>query len=161
MSPTPSGQVQVQLLGYPLAVGVRATEHYEEVLREFNLLVVSGAVARDSAPARVAALVTQLDQQHARNSELESRRAACLAAGETTHDFMIAISPEAFAVAQALDTQLDEADDFCRSGQTLALPPAADVVAFRRWYLRELVAQLDGGRPTRWAAPTDLAGQVP
>lgn len=158
---SPSGQVQVALLGYPLAVGARATEHYEEVFREFNLLVVSGAVARDSAPARVAALVTRLDQQHARNSELETQRTACLAAGETSHDFTIAISPEAISVAQALDPQLDEADDFCRSGQTLALPPGADIVAFRRWYLRELVGQLDGGRPTRWAAPTDSGGDHP
>ncbi|MDP9441273.1 MAG: hypothetical protein M3P34_03640 [Actinomycetota bacterium] len=46
---------------------------------------------------------------------------------------------------------LDEPDEFCRSGNqllTLATPP--ELLAFRRWYLREFNAQLQGQPPLPW-----------
>lgn len=42
------------------------------------------------------------------------------------------------------------ASDFCREGTVLTLTPHDDVVAFRRWYLDELIRQVDGGAPTPW-----------
>ena len=43
---------------------------------------------------------------------------------------------------------LDETDEFCRDGTLLTLQADDDVVAFRRWYLREVVDQI-AGRPAR------------
>jgi hypothetical protein len=49
---------------------------------------------------------------------------------------------------------LDEADEFCRSGQhllTLATP--SHLLEYRRWYLGELAAQLEGAPPKPWPEP--------
>jgi hypothetical protein len=46
---------------------------------------------------------------------------------------------------------LDEADEYCRSGQallTLETPP--DAKLFRQWYLDEFIGQLSGAPPTPW-----------
>jgi hypothetical protein len=46
---------------------------------------------------------------------------------------------------------LDEVDEFCRQGKhllTLATPP--ELVAYRRWYLGEFIAQLAGRPATPW-----------
>jgi hypothetical protein len=49
---------------------------------------------------------------------------------------------------------LDETDEFCREGALLTLAPPEDVVAFRRWYLAELVEQVAGRPAQPW--PGDL-----
>ena len=46
---------------------------------------------------------------------------------------------------------LDEADRYCRQGRhllTLATPD--DLLAYRRWYLREIAEQLAGAAPVPW-----------
>lgn len=57
----------------------------------------------------------------------------------------------AVAATVSLARMLDEADEFCRSGNhllTLATPP--ELLAFRRWYLGEFNAQLQGQSPLPW-----------
>jgi hypothetical protein len=59
--------------------------------------------------------------------------------------------PNAVAATISLARMLDEADEFCRSGNhllTLATPP--ELLAFRRWYLGEFNAQLQGQPPLPW-----------
>jgi hypothetical protein len=45
---------------------------------------------------------------------------------------------------------LDETDAFCRDGTLLTLAPAEDVVAFRRWYLTQVIEQLEGRPAQPW-----------
>jgi hypothetical protein len=45
---------------------------------------------------------------------------------------------------------LNRADDYCRQGALLTLATPDDLVAFRRWYLGEFRAQINGARPTPW-----------
>ena len=57
------------------------------------------------------------------------------------------------AVAEAtveLAAMLNRADDYCRQGALLTLATPDDLVAFRRWYLGEFRAQINGARPTPW-----------
>jgi hypothetical protein len=50
-----------------------------------------------------------------------------------------------------LGAMLDRCDEVCRTGRALlTLPAAPEVVALRRWYLGEIVRQIDGLQPSRW-----------
>ena len=142
--------ILVRLLDYPLAIGQQTSQHYEEVMREFALLVATGRALPGSVPERVLTLVAALGERRARNNELEDRRAAALARGETGAHFELQIPPSVAAISHELEACLDEADDLCRRGEVLTLAPSDEVIAFRRWYLDELVRQVGGGDPVAW-----------
>ena len=154
--PEPGGpddpMVEVSLLRYPLRVGLRASAHYEEVFREFALLAASTPTDPDSIPARLLALVDALGRRYARQERHEAERDEAVRRGETHRDFVIAVPRSAAEASAALSVMLDETDDFCREGVLLTLASPPDVVAFRRWYLEEIIAQIGGAAPTPWPA---------
>jgi hypothetical protein len=146
--------VGVHLLRYPLRLGARASEHYEEVFREFAILAGAAPEATDGVPARMLALIDALGRRYARQQAHEIEREEALLRGETERDMVIHVPPSVAEAARVLDGMIDETDDFCRDGTLLTLAPPDDVVAFRKWYLAELIGQL-GGRPAQpW--PGDL-----
>jgi hypothetical protein len=148
-APTEEQLVDIQLLRYPLRLGMRASEHYEEVFREFAILAGDPEVTGD-VPARMLALIDALGRRYARQQQHEIEREQALQRGESSRDMQIRIPPSAAAASVELDRMLDETDDFCRDGTLLTLGPPDDVVAFRRWYLREVVDQVAGRPPRPW-----------
>lgn len=144
----------VALTRYPLLLGARASEHYEAVFREFALLAASEHAEPGSVPHRMLALVEALARRYARNSDHEQQREAAMARGESSIDLVLRVPASVSGFSRSLDQMLDETDDFCRDGTLLTLEAPRDVVAFRRWYLGELVAQLAGGAASPW--PGDL-----
>ena len=52
-----------------------------------------------------------------------------------------------------LRSTLAEADEFCRRGELLTLATPPEYVAFREWFLGEIVRQLEGKPPTPWRQP--------
>lgn len=147
--------VLIQLLGYPLRVGQRATEHYNDIFREFALLASDETTASAAVPRRLLDLVDALGRRYPRQQRHEEEREAALARGELSADFVISIPPSAGGASASLDTMLDETDEFCRAGRLLTLAAPADVVTFRRWYLREVVVQAAGGPATPWSGGLD------
>lgn len=145
--------VDVWLLGYPIVVGVRASQHYEEVFREFALLAASAPGEPDSVPVRLLALVDALGRRYARQERHEVERDEAFLRGERQRDFTISVPVSAGAASETLDAMLDETDDYCRAGMLLTLAAADDVVAFRRWYLHEVTRQIHGAEPTPWPGP--------
>jgi hypothetical protein len=141
--------LDVHFLRYPLRVGARATEHYEEVFREFAILA-GDPEASDDVPARMLALIDALGRRYARQQDHEIEREQALARGETARDMVIKVPPSAADASRELDRMLDETDAFCRDGTLLTLAPPDDVVAFRRWYLSELIDQLEGLPANPW-----------
>ncbi|MBA2769151.1 MAG: hypothetical protein H0U35_08490 [Sporichthyaceae bacterium] len=146
--------VDVVLLRYPLRLGVRSSQHYEEVFREFALLSASAPQAHDSIPVRLLALIDALGRRYARQQAHEEERDAAVRRGETSRDFTISLPASAAEASATLDVMLDETDVFCRDGTLLTLEAPADVVAFRRWYLRQVIDQTAGAAPLPW--PGDL-----
>jgi hypothetical protein len=140
----------VALDRYPLRLGARASEHYEAVFREFALLAASEDAEAGSVPERMLALVDALGRRYARNSDHEQQREEALARGESSIDLVLRVPASVSEFSQSLDRMLDETDDFCRDGTLLTLEAPEDVVAFRRWYLGELVAQLAGRPASPW-----------
>lgn len=152
--PEPGGPqdplVDISLLRYPLRLGVRSSQHYEEVFREFALLAASQPQAPDSIPVRLLGLIDALGRRYARQQRHEEERDAAVRRGELTRDFVIQLPASAAGASSALDAMLDETDRFCRDGTLLTLAAPADVVAFRRWYLTQVIDQVAGRPATPW-----------
>lgn len=146
--------LEVHLLRYPLHVGARATEHYDEVFRELALHVSAHPAERDSVPARVLTMLERLGRHYQPQQEHEVEREKAIARGETSRDMVVHLPAGAGEVGQEIDVLLDETDDYCHHGELLTLAPADDVVAFRKWYLAEVVNQAGGRPPTPWPGET-------
>lgn len=152
-----SDLVEVHLLQLPVPLAAAARQHFEELTREF--LLIAGTDAREGTgehdvPAQLIALVEALTAQYGglsseaddRLEDAIDRRAAVV------DDHVLTVPREAGAAVQALGDLFDRADDFCRQGQhllTLATPP--ELVAYRHWYLGQVVDQLAGRPPVAWA----------
>jgi hypothetical protein len=139
---------EVWLRRYPLRLGARASEHYESVYRELALLASSDV--GPAVPGSLLELLGEMDRRSARNNATEQQRDEALARGEETLDVALHVPGDVVEVGSRLERLLDEADAFCRDGTLLTLPPPDDVVAFRQWYLGELMRQIGGEAPQPW-----------
>ena len=156
-----SGRVQplvvVELRGVPVALQARATEHTEELQREFVLIAegLQHIEGRSALPRRLLDLVEVLQREFGGfTTEQEDAFDEALRAGVPTIDLTFRVPPTVAEAAVAIGEMLDEADEYCREGRhllTLATPP--DLVAYRRWYLQQFVDQVAGGPPAPWRGP--------
>jgi hypothetical protein len=146
---------QVRLLNLPVQLWVHAKQHNDELLREFTLIATAeeGLAEVHAVPERLITVITTLRQQYGQgSSERDARIFAAHEAGTRHLDMVVELPATAVPALRNLAELLDDADEFCRSGQhllTLATPP--ELVAYRRWYLRELALQLEGAVPTPWS----------
>jgi hypothetical protein len=150
--------VTVELRRLPVELQARASEHAQELQREFVLIAEGLQHAEDQAaplPRRLLDLVDTLQRRYGGFTvEQEDTLDDALRDGVPTLDLTFAVPPDAGEAAAALGTLLDDADEYCREGKhllTLATPP--DLVAFRRWYLQQFVDQTAGQPPTPWQGP--------
>lgn len=143
-----AGLVTVKLLGFPLEVFRRASEHNDELLREFALIRGESA---ENVPTRLLALIDELRGRFAGFTEAPTLAIqAALDRGDSEIDLRYDVPPEAADGALRLGGLLDEADDFCRSGELLTLATLPETLEFRRWYLAEFVRQVAGHPPSPW-----------
>ncbi|MDQ1708798.1 MAG: hypothetical protein QOG49_183 [Frankiaceae bacterium] len=146
---------RIELKRYPLRLAVRSRSHFEELVREFQLVDIgrkSGEAAERPVPHRLIELVDTFTQRYAdRVDAIEAQRSAAIARGEIEMDLAYDAPVDAREGVVALTRLMEECDAFCASDEyllTLATPP--DVVAFRRWNVAQIVTQIDGGAPTPW-----------
>lgn len=142
----------VHLLELPVPLSARAREHFEGLMREF-FLIASGAGQDAQLPARLMQVVDSIMAQFEGVNTAADQRLddAIDARAEVIADHVLQVPPEAGPAARALEAVLDEADAYCRDGAhllTLATPP--DCLAYRRWYLGQVVGQLTGEPPVPW-----------
>lgn len=144
--------LDVRVRQFPLDVYRRASEAFEGLQREFTLVAMR-TPGSEEVPARLLELVEALTGEYAGlNEATDQIRDAAIERGDKSVDELVYRLPRnAVEACVALNDMLDEADEFCRQGDvllSLASPPEA--VAFRRWYLGEMVAQLRGEPPLAW-----------
>lgn len=144
--------ITVKLLQFPLELYRQASEHQDELNREFALLQHASSEDEASVPRRLRLLIEELEDRFgAFSAAPRSALATALDRGDKSIDVEYCVPPEAKEAVVALGALLDEADDFCRTGThllTLATPPGP--LALRRWYLDQFVAQIDGAEPVPW-----------
>jgi hypothetical protein len=151
----PGPLIPVHILELPVALAAKSQQHFEELMREFALV---DARVREGdpdhhVPARLMRLVeTLIEQFGTTTTDAEQRLADAIERGdEVIADHVLELPAEAGPASQALGDLIDEADEYCRRGElllTLTTPP--DCVAYRRWYLGQVVGQLAGGEPVPW-----------
>lgn len=143
--------VVVELLGLPLAVLNRASDHNQTLVRE--LALVHTADESGVAPARLLWLSQHFDQQYASFNTAPRQTLQKAIKGDKSHvDVRYEVPAHAAVAAAELGAALDEVDDYCRNGDLLTLVTPAEALSFRRWFLAEFIAQIqDGANPTPWS----------
>jgi hypothetical protein len=152
--------VEIRILGLPVGIYRETSEHTDDLIREFTLVRESEAGGEGGhVPARLLALVEELtDRFSGFTNQQQTALQQAVERGDPSIDLVYRVPPAVKQGCLDLERMLDEADEFCRAGEallTLATPPRC--VAFRRWYLREFVRQVDGQQPMPWEA---FAGTV-
>lgn len=150
-----SSMMEVHLIAFPVRLAARSQQHFEELMREF-VLIAAGHHPADSdheVPARLMTLVETLVQQFgAVAGPAEERLADAIERDdEVIDDHLLEVPAKAGPAAQALGDLIDEADEYCRRGKhllTLATP--ADCVAYRNWYLGQVISRIRGAAPVPW-----------
>ena len=142
--------VEVVLLELPIEVHRRASEHSDELQREFALLQASSDAGSD-VPARLLAL---MDELHTRYQGFTAgTQQALLDAmdrGDESIDLVYRMPRDAREATIHLGHLLDAADAYCRAGDLLTLAAPPETLAYRQWFLGEFVRQIDGQAPLPW-----------
>jgi anti-anti-sigma factor len=138
----------VHLLGVPLRLAARSTEHHATLMRE--LALIDAADEGDTAHARLLALAAELRSKYAPLGEAQRARAEqAAAAGARTIDLQYTVPPDLADDIEHLASLLDEVDAFCRGGELVTLVTPADLNAYRQWVFDEFRAQLRENAPPR------------
>jgi hypothetical protein len=142
--------VEVRMLGFPLEVFQRAQEHGDGLVRELTL--IAQAKPEHDVPVRLAAIVSELSSRFAGFSEeTDAVRDAAIDRGEQSVDLVYRLPRAAGAASVHLGDILDDADAYCRQGEhLLSLTTPPESLAFRRWFLGEIVRQAHGDPPRSW-----------
>jgi hypothetical protein len=148
--PAASDLTTVRILGLPLGVLERASEHNDELLREFALVREENS---DHVPSRLLALIEELNGRFGSFTEGPANAIQeALHRGDKALDLAYQVPADAGDAAVRLAALLDEADEFCRSGDLLTLATLPESLHFRRWFLEEFSRQIAGAPARSWAA---------
>ena len=144
--------VDISLLGIPLAIQGEASEHFDELMREFSDLVATDTAAHRKVPGRLLALQEALQARFAAFTQVqEAELADAIARGDDALDLHYRVPATAADGARELAAMLDEADEFCSEGAyflTLRTPPRP--LAYRQWFLAQFIDQAAGIPPVSW-----------
>ncbi len=148
-----SALVTVRILRLPLALHRRASEHSDALQRELALIDVGGA-EQASVPTRLLALVSDVRGRYSGfTAKTQLALEAARERGEEAVDLVYELPPSAALACAELDALLDEAEGYCAARDHLITTSGAtDTVEYRRWFLGQFVAQIDGAAPVTWPA---------
>lgn len=148
--------VHVHVREVPVELWLRSQEHIAELQREFMLISADAQQDGDHphVPQRLLTLIHDLNERYASFGAANEQLLFTAAAdGVPSIDLDYDLPKDIPVAARQLNDMLDEADEFCRGGEhllTLATPP--DQLRFRRWFLDEMVRQVEGHEPMPWSA---------
>ena len=148
------GLVTIRLVGLPIDVHARSSEHSDELMREFTYIRAQSADPDASTvPVKLLALVDELTGQYSgftAGSQAELDEA--IAARRESIDLEYRVPAGVAEACIHLGELLDAADEYCREGEVLlTLATPEELVAYRRWFLEEFVRQAGGESPRPWS----------
>lgn len=143
------------LLDYPLRLWAQQQEHTDEILREFVLLLSgedSGATT--GAPAQLVGLANMFSTHFgALLDKITMLRQQRYDAGDDRMDLTLPLPRSTPELMKKVEQAWAAVDDYCSSGDLLALARPPEVVALMRWSTAELTRQSRGEAPTPWPGP--------
>lgn len=154
LDPPPPGPdlVQVRVLGLPIEVEHRASEYFAELFREFALIAERQPELRAHVPGQLLELIDTLDSRFAGfTAGPRAEIAAAYERGAPSIDLDYWVPAAAGEAAADLNRLLDDADEFCRTGDALlTLAAPGEATTYRRWYCTQFMSQCDGHPATPW-----------
>src|SRR5438309_369338 len=132
VGPSSGEHIVVRLLGSPVGLFFAAQEHVDGLVREFTLIAFGSrsGVTEHEVPVRLRELVEEVETRYGGfAADIANVFEEAAAAGESTVDLEIAMHPIGVDISAHFAELLDEADDFCRSGDLLTLAAPPEVVA--------------------------------
>lgn len=141
-----SGELRaVRLQDLPVSSLLAVRRQLDDLLHEFRIIgsgMTTGTLDT-SVPRRLAGLIEEMNERFS-SERLVTRRVVDEAAerGDETVTIEVMLPTAAAGAVEHYIQLLDEADDYCRSGEllTLALPP--HLMEFRRRVLEDVLRQL-------------------
>lgn len=144
------------LKDFPLRVWARSRQHNDELRREFALMLEgerSGRTALD-VPKALLDLADMFTVQFGPLlDQLYAAREAALEGGLDRMDSEVPLLPGTPVMLDQVRQVMDAVDDYCRTGDLLALERGEVDRRLLDWTLAELVAQFEGREPTAWPGP--------
>lgn len=133
----PYGSTKVRLPQAPVRLMTTVQQHTETLLRE--LALVSVEEAEEWAPVRIGVDFDELDRQ----------LRAAMRAGHTVVDLTLHVHDSASQLRTAEET-LREGDRMAGMGLLLCPPALPEVAGCRRWFLQQLIEQLEERPAEPW-----------
>ncbi|HEU0131047.1 MAG TPA: hypothetical protein VFQ85_08660 [Mycobacteriales bacterium] len=150
---------RVRLVGVPVALFLAAEQHTNDLLREIALM----AAARPGTGHLFSDTLSTAETYAHRPASVRDRIVESIGiaqrAGWDTVTVDVEADESAADGALAWEELLRRFDAMSRDERLLTLPADGELVAYRSWYVRELVEQVRTGRdPVPWARAGVLAG---
>ena len=123
--------------------------HNDALFRELELISIE--LEADDGAQVAAPLADLVDQLYRRfRGQRDSYRDVVGRPGPGRGDGRAGDDRHAAAASGAWGylAMLEQADELCRDGTLLTPEPSADVIALRRWFVKEMAAQVGGAAPT-------------
>jgi GAF domain-containing protein/anti-sigma regulatory factor (Ser/Thr protein kinase) len=143
-APPPGGH-PVRLIAVPLRLLGESESQFDDLLRELQVLALTSSCPPHLR--RLASLAAEVSHhvEEARQVTRETIRRA-MARGDRLVDLSLILRADGLVGLSRLGDLLGQAARAAAAAELLTLPASREVVAFRKWYRDEVVAQL-GGRP--------------
>jgi len=155
ISNEPYSRVAV-LRDYPLRLWAEQEEYTQDLLREFQLLLMgeqSGQLS-EAAPGQLIMLANLFQTRFGPLLQsISEQRQAAYDQGLDRMDSQIPLIEGTPQLLEQARQVLQAADDFCRQGDLLLLPRPAHLLALSEWVQVQLVGQYEGAEPTPWPGP--------
>lgn len=147
-----SSSASITLLGVPVGLFRVSSDYHEELMRECSLLLVGEPPEHTEVPGRLLAIAEELRSRYQPLVSPESQVEAAETRGDTMVDLTFSMPRSISDDVARLAELLEAVEGYSVRRKLLTVPPPAEVRRFRNWYVREIVEQLAGARPSRWVA---------
>ena len=138
----------IRLVAVPVRLAMESDQQLDDLVRELQVLTMSDSAPAAVRPTLAADLDQVLDRHWSRHRGTREAVAGAAARGERLVDLTLGLPPRGDRDLLRLVALLEEAGELARDGVLLALPPGAELMAFRRWYAGEVERQLGGAAPS-------------
>src|SRR5688572_260942 len=129
----------------PARLFLESQDQQQELIRELRLIEIAERfdLTVRNVSRQLGMLISEiLDAWDDVRASTRRQAVAALERGDEEVNLTIPVRPGLGEALRRWLALLDEADQFCRDGELLTLPPSDEVRQLRAWYVEEIVSRL-------------------